>query len=43
MAVKFGINLIIWGENSQDEYGGPEKQPKKKSLHGNGYYNLQVL
>ncbi|HEX7905933.1 MAG TPA: N-acetyl sugar amidotransferase [Chitinophagaceae bacterium] len=22
-AVKFGIKLIIWGENSQQEYGGP--------------------
>lgn len=24
IAVKFGISLIIWGENSQNEYGGPE-------------------
>lgn len=23
IAVKFGISLIIWGENSQHEYGGP--------------------
>ena len=23
MAVKFEIPLIIWGENSQNEYGGP--------------------
>lgn len=23
-AVKFGIPLIIWGENSQQEYGGPD-------------------
>ncbi|MBB5439641.1 N-acetyl sugar amidotransferase [Pedobacter sp. AK017] len=23
MALKFGIKLIIWGENSQQEYGGP--------------------
>ncbi len=32
VAVKFGINLIIWGENSQDEYGGPEKAAKAKEL-----------
>lgn len=23
VAVKFGISLIVWGENSQNEYGGP--------------------
>ena len=23
MAVNFNIPLIIWGENSQNEYGGP--------------------
>lgn len=23
IAVKFGIKLLIWGENSQNEYGGP--------------------
>jgi len=23
VAIKFGIKLIIWGENSQQEYGGP--------------------
>jgi len=22
-AIKFGVSLIIWGENSQNEYGGP--------------------
>ena len=30
VAVKFGINLIIWGENSQDEYGGPESSQRKE-------------
>ena len=23
IAIKFGVKLIIWGENSQNEYGGP--------------------
>ncbi len=33
VAVKFGISLIIWGENSQDEYGaGTEKAAKKNIL-----------
>ena len=25
LAVQFGISMIVWGENSQNEYGGPEK------------------
>ena len=32
IAVKYGINLIVWGENSQDEYGGPEKAAISKEL-----------
>lgn len=32
VAIKFGINLIIWGENSQNEYGGLEKAAKAKEL-----------
>ena len=31
-AVKLGIPLIIWGENSQHEYGGPATASKKRTL-----------
>ena len=31
IALKEKIKLIIWGENSQTEYGGPEKDAKKIS------------
>jgi N-acetyl sugar amidotransferase len=31
-AVQFGIPLIIWGENSQDEYGGPGAAQKNHVL-----------
>lgn len=31
-AVQFGIPLIIWGENSQNEYGGPEAATSSKTL-----------
>lgn len=30
IAVKFGINVLIWGENPQNEYGGPGKTIKNK-------------
>jgi N-acetyl sugar amidotransferase len=30
MAVKFGINVLIWGENPQNEYGGPGKTSNNK-------------
>ena len=30
MAVKFGINVLIWGENPQNEYGGPGKTSSNK-------------
>lgn len=32
IAVKFKVPLIIWGENSQDEYGGPANAAKDKVL-----------
>lgn len=31
-AIKFKIPLIVWGENSQNEYGGPEEAQKKNIL-----------
>ena len=30
IAVKFGINTLIWGENPQNEYGGPGKTSTNK-------------
>jgi len=33
IAVKFRIPLIIWGENSQNEYGGPASSPDSKILN----------
>lgn len=33
MAVKFGIKLIIWGENSQQEYGGPHEAIENNILN----------
>lgn len=32
MAVNFNIPLIIWGENSQNEYGGPAASVKNNTL-----------
>lgn len=32
VAVQFGIPLIIWGENSQNEYGGPEAATNSRTL-----------
>lgn len=32
MAVQFKINLILWGENSQNEYGGPPQSGEKNEL-----------
>ena len=32
VAVRYGINLIFWGENSQNEYGGTEKAANAKEL-----------
>jgi hypothetical protein len=31
-AVQFGVPLIVWGENSQDEYGGPAAAAKDRVL-----------
>ncbi len=35
VAVKYNIPLIIWGENSQLEYGGPEQAAEKNLLNRN--------
>lgn len=32
IALKFGIKLLIWGENSQNEYGGPLDASKRHFL-----------
>lgn len=32
VAINYGISLIIWGENSQNEYGGPEHAQKNNVL-----------
>ena len=32
VAVQFGVPLIIWGENSQHEYGGPASAAKNNTL-----------
>jgi N-acetyl sugar amidotransferase len=32
VAVRYNIPLIVWGENSQAEYGGPEKDMQSKYL-----------
>lgn len=33
IAVKFKVNIILWGENSQNEYGGPVVATKKRNLN----------
>lgn len=33
VAVKYGISLIIWGENSQNEYGGPAAASENNVLN----------
>jgi N-acetyl sugar amidotransferase len=35
IAVKFNIKLIIWGENSQNEYGGPAGDAENNVLNRN--------
>jgi N-acetyl sugar amidotransferase len=32
VAVQFGIRLVVWGENSQNEYGGPAANQESKVL-----------
>jgi N-acetyl sugar amidotransferase len=32
-AVQFGVSLIVWGENSQNEYGGPASASKNNVLN----------
>jgi N-acetyl sugar amidotransferase len=33
VAVRFGIPLIVWGENSQNEYGGPAADTESRVLN----------
>jgi N-acetyl sugar amidotransferase len=33
VAVQFGVSLIIWGENSQNEYGGPASASQNNVLN----------
>jgi len=40
VAIKYGISLIIWGENSQNEYGGPENEAKKNILDEKWLYEF---
>jgi len=40
IAIKYGVSLIIWGENSQNEYGGPDKEAKKNILDENWLYEF---
>ena len=42
-AVKFNIKLIIWGENSQHEYGGPASDIDKNYLDRNWLENFGGL
>ena len=35
IAVKFRIKILVWGENSQNEYGGPEKAQKSIEIDRN--------
>ena len=35
IAIRYNIPLIIWGENSQTEYGGPDEDAKKNILDHN--------
>ena len=37
VAVNYNIPLIVWGENSQNEYGGPAVAKDSKILIDNGY------
>lgn len=32
VAINFGISLLVWGENSQNEYGGPEVAQSRNVL-----------
>ena len=33
IAINFKIPLILWGENSQNEYGGPAGEEKNNTLN----------
>ena len=43
IAVKFNIPLIIWGENSQFEYGGPATKKDNNFLDRNWLEQFQML
>jgi N-acetyl sugar amidotransferase len=40
VAIKYGISLIIWGENSQNEYGGPKNEANKNILDEKWLYEF---
>ena len=40
VATKYGISLIVWGENSQNEYGGPKNEAKKNILDEKWLYEF---
>ena len=38
IAIKFKINKILWGENSQSEYGGPKNMQNSKVMFHNHWF-----
>lgn len=32
VAIKFGVSTVVWGENSQNEYGGPDEAARATEL-----------
>ncbi len=43
VAVQYNISLIVWGENSQFEYGGPASKKENKFLNRNWLEQFQML
>lgn len=43
VAVQYGVPLIIWGENSQFEYGGPATKKENNFLDRNWLEQFQML
>ena len=41
VAVQYGIKLIVWGENSQNEYGGQPQLQTATIKAGSGCYSLR--
>jgi len=40
VAINYGISLIVWGENAQNEYGGPQKEANKNILDEKWLYEF---